>query len=132
MTQFIRTQSAAGAGTDFNGSAGTGLFLFSQTNLPTDEKIICRQLGFYGVAATATYIMVYFEPVAPNVGAPILVAAIKAASLVGLDGHLAATVCPGEVPRSSNGQFWQLKVYSDGLSAPATATLAYDTERCCL
>lgn len=124
MSQLIRVQTVAGAGADFDGLAGSGLFLFSVPRLPRDHGINCNQLGIFGLAVTATWVAAYFEP--PSLtGKPILVGSASGASLVAPDGNLAVKFCPGLVPRSSGDAFWLLKVYSNGLTGPTTATLAY-------
>lgn len=128
MSQLLLAQTVAGGGADFNGSAGSGLFLFSASRLSRNGRYICAHLGIYGAAATATWLTAYFEPPPGfgQVGAPILVGAATAADMAGVDGNLAITFCPGEVPRTAGGEFWRLAVYSSGLSDEATATLAFD------
>lgn len=127
MTQFIRAQTVAGAGQDFDGLANAGLFTFDLGALPKSQSVICRQLGIYGATASAAYVVAYFLPPIGELGSRILVGAADMTAVAALDGGLAVTFCPGKVPRAKNGQLWSLAVYSDGLSASATATLAYDT-----
>jgi hypothetical protein len=133
MSQFILAQTVAGGGSDFDGSAGSGLFSFPASALPKTESYVCQQLGIFGLAATATWVVAYFQPPPGfgQVGAPILVGAATSTDLAGVDGNLAVTFCPGQVPRASSGVFWSLAVYSDGLTDEATATLTYVTTGGC-
>lgn len=131
MTQFVLNQSVAGAGSDFTGLLNAGLFSFSASRLPLNQGIICKQLGLFGSGVTANWLIAYFTPPAGQIGDRILAGASDSMALVGVDGNLAVTFCPGKVPRAANGDFWDLRVYSDGLTGPAAATLAFDTEGCC-
>lgn len=124
MSQFIRTQTVAGGGSNFNGSAGAGLFLFDMPNLPRDQSVQCLALGIFS-AGTGTWIMAYWLPPVGSVGDRILAGSVSGASLIGPDGNLATKFCPGSAPRAADGRFWSLAVYSAGLSASTTATLSY-------
>jgi len=123
MAQHTREQPRNAQ--DFNGTANAGLFEFPYNNLPIEDLVVCDLLAIHIPAASGiTWVAAYFEITGH---APILVAQASAAQMLGPNLNWDLKCCPGIVPRLASGAFYQLKVYSSGLTGVGTATLAWRT-----
>lgn len=126
MTQFVR--SSAVENTDFD--ASTGVFSFLLPRLPSDSLIICDALAVHIPAGgSVNWVAVYLIPPSPSDHGPMLVMQATGAQMTGPNGDLDLKCCPGIVPRQTEGRlFYGVRVYSDGLTGDAIATLSYRVE----
>lgn len=128
MPQIIAFQELDGE--DFDGSADKGLFVFPFDGADDNAAVVCDALALHIPSTSGiSWAAIYFEPKAGNEGAPMLVMQANATQMLGPNTNWDLKACPGRVPRSNDGSFFELKLYTSGLSGLGQATLSYRFEQ---